>query len=174
MPSDNIVAMYVPPQILLGLALGPKSPLNFQRWPIRLTSTSGAMAATRHGMTFAASSFCPEAGTAGAVAVIGALFSWLGYAPNAVQSAESQAGIVWLMSVIPAIFTLLGGDHDLLHPRQPHHGTHPVRSGRAQGRHNFCLRTPCALLGPIDGGERYELTSPTALLWLAASWEPPH
>ena len=46
-PSDNIVAMYVL-QIPFGLALGPKSPLNFRCWPIRPTSTSGAMAA-RHG-----------------------------------------------------------------------------------------------------------------------------
>ena len=35
------------------------------------------------------------------------MFSALGYVPNAAQSAQSQAGIVWLMSVIPATFTLL-------------------------------------------------------------------
>ena len=27
--------------------------------------------------------------------------------PNAAQTADSQAGIVWLMSVIPAAFTLM-------------------------------------------------------------------
>ncbi len=42
-----------------------------------------------------------------AVGVIGVLFTTLGYVPNAAQSSDSQAGIVWLMSVIPAGFTLL-------------------------------------------------------------------
>ena len=94
------------------------------------------------------------------VAVIGALFSWLGYAQR--RSRPNHRRASWLMSVIPAIFTLLAAVMRSSHPRQPHHGTHPVRSGRAQGRHNFCLENTM-LLGPIDGGERYELTSPTAL-----------
>lgn len=105
-PSDNIVAMYVL-QILLGLALGPKSPLNFSMLADSADFNEWRNGRRATGMTFAASSFAQKLGTAGAVAVIGALFSWLGYVPNAVQSAESQAGIVWLMSVIPAIFTLL-------------------------------------------------------------------
>jgi GPH family glycoside/pentoside/hexuronide:cation symporter len=41
------------------------------------------------------------------VAVIGGLFTLLGYVPNVAQSTESQAGIVWLMSVIPAGFAAL-------------------------------------------------------------------
>ena len=66
------------------------------------------MAAAPRRMTFAASSFAQKLGTAVAVGVIGALFTALGYVPNAEQTAESQAGIVWLMSVIPAGFTLAG------------------------------------------------------------------
>ena len=42
-----------------------------------------------------------------AVAVIGALFTALGYVPNATQSAVSQEGIVWLMSFVPAVFSFL-------------------------------------------------------------------
>ena len=42
-----------------------------------------------------------------AVAVIGWLFTQLGYVANATQSAGSQAGIVWLMSFIPAAFAAL-------------------------------------------------------------------
>ena len=41
------------------------------------------------------------------MAVIGAIFTKLGYVANAAQSAVSQAGIVWLMSFIPAVFALL-------------------------------------------------------------------
>ena len=105
-PPDQITVMYAL-QIALGLALGPKSPLSFA-----MLADSADYNAWRHGrratgLTFAASSFAQKLGNALAVAVIGALFSALGYAPNAAQSADSQAGIVWLMSVIPATFTLL-------------------------------------------------------------------
>lgn len=103
---DQIVLMYAL-QIALGLVLGPKSPLSFA-----MLADSADYNEWRHGrrataMTFAASSFAQKLGTAVAVAVIGALFSALGYVPNAAQSAASQAGIVWLMSAIPASFTLL-------------------------------------------------------------------
>jgi GPH family glycoside/pentoside/hexuronide:cation symporter len=105
-PPDQITVMYAL-QIALGLALGPKSPLSFA-----MLADAADYNAWRHGrratgLTFAASSFAQKLGNALAVAVIGALFSALGYVPNAVQSADSQAGIVWLMSVIPAAFTLL-------------------------------------------------------------------
>jgi len=105
-PRDQIALMYAL-QIALGLCLGPKSPLSFA-----MLADSADYNEWRHGrratgMTFAASSFAQKLGTAVAVAVIGAIFSALGYVPNASQSADSQAGIVWLMSVIPAGFTLL-------------------------------------------------------------------
>ncbi len=105
-PSDAIVAMYAL-QVALGLVLGPKSPLSFS-----MLADSADYNEWRHGrrataLTFAASSFAQKLGTAVAVAVIGALFSALGYVPNAAQSAQSQTGIIWLMSVIPAAFTLM-------------------------------------------------------------------
>jgi len=57
-------------------------------------------------MTFAAATFSQKLGTAVAVAVIGWLFTRLGYVANVAQSSGSQAGIVWLMSLIPAAFAL--------------------------------------------------------------------
>lgn len=104
--ADQIVLMYAL-QIALGLVLGPKSPLSFS-----MLADSADYNEWRHGrratgMTFAASSFAQKLGTAVAVGVIGAIFTALGYVPNAAQSADSQAGIVWLMSVIPAAFTLI-------------------------------------------------------------------
>jgi GPH family glycoside/pentoside/hexuronide:cation symporter len=65
------------------------------------------MTATATALTFAAATFSQKLGTAVAVAVIGAIFTALGYVPNAVQSSGSQDGIVWLMSLIPALFALL-------------------------------------------------------------------
>ncbi|MGM9485697.1 MFS transporter [Roseateles sp. NT4] len=104
--TDQIVLMYAL-QIALGLVLGPKSPLSFSMLADSADYNEWRNGRRATGMTFAASSFAQKLGTAVAVAVIGALFSALGYVPNAAQSAESQAGIVWLMSVIPASFTLL-------------------------------------------------------------------
>ncbi len=104
--ADQIVWMYVL-QIALGLVLGPKSPLSFSMLADSADYNEWRNGRRATGMTFAASSFAQKLGTAVAVGVIGALFSALGYVPNAAQSAESQAGIVWLMSVIPASFTLL-------------------------------------------------------------------
>ena len=104
--ADQIVLMYAL-QIALGLTLGPKSPLSFSMLADSADYNEWRNGRRATGMTFAASSFAQKLGTAVAVAVIGTLFTALGYVPNAAQSAESQAGIVWLMSVIPAAFTLL-------------------------------------------------------------------
>ncbi|HEY8879166.1 MAG TPA: MFS transporter [Roseateles sp.] len=104
--ADQIWLMYAL-QIALGLALGPKSPLNFSMLADSADYNEWRNGRRATGMTFAASSFAQKLGTAVAVGVIGALFTALGYVPNAAQSADSQAGIVWLMSVIPAAFTLL-------------------------------------------------------------------
>ena len=94
-------------QIALGLTLGPKSPLNFSMLADSADYNEWRNGRRATAMTFAASSFAQKLGTAVTIAVIGGLFTWLGYVPNAAQSAESQAGIVWLMSVIPAAFTLI-------------------------------------------------------------------
>lgn len=104
--ADQIALMYAL-QIALGFCLGPKSPLSFSMLADSADYNEWRNGRRATGMTFAASSFAQKLGTAIAVAVIGVLFTTLGYVPNAAQSAESQAGIVWLMSVIPAGFTLL-------------------------------------------------------------------
>lgn len=104
--ADQILLMYAL-QIALGLVLGPKSPLSFSMLADAADYNEWRNGRRATAMTFAASSFAQKLGTAVAVGVIGTLFTTLGYVPNAAQSAESQAGIVWLMSVIPAAFTLL-------------------------------------------------------------------
>jgi GPH family glycoside/pentoside/hexuronide:cation symporter len=94
-------------QIALGLVLGPKSPLAYSMCADAADYNEWRTGRRATAMTFAASSFAQKAGTAVAVAVIGGLFTLLGYVPNVAQSTESQAGIVWLMSVIPAGFAAL-------------------------------------------------------------------
>ncbi|WP_229505123.1 MFS transporter [Massilia mucilaginosa] len=103
---EQITAMYAL-QIALGLVLGPKSPLAFSMYADSADYNEWRNGRRATAMTFAAATFSQKLGTALAMAVIGMVFTQLGYVPNAAQSSGSQAGIVWLMSVIPAVFALL-------------------------------------------------------------------
>jgi GPH family glycoside/pentoside/hexuronide:cation symporter len=104
---------FVPPQQVwllfvlqagLGFALGPKSPLTFAMLADAADYNEWRTGRRATAMTFAAATFAQKLGTALAVAVIGTIFAWLGYVPNAVQGAASSGGILWLMSLIPAGF----------------------------------------------------------------------
>ena len=105
-PKDQIALMFAL-QIALGLVLGPKSPLAFSMYADTADYNEWRTGRRATAMTFAAATFSQKLGTALAVAVIGAIFTALGYVPNAAQTSGSQAGIVWLMSFIPAAFAAL-------------------------------------------------------------------
>jgi len=105
-PKDQVGLMFAL-QIGMGLVLGPKSPLAFSMYADTADYNEWRTGRRATAMTFAAATFSQKLGTALAVAVIGALFTALGYVPNAEQSTGSQAGIVWLMSLIPAAFALM-------------------------------------------------------------------
>lgn len=105
-PPERIDLMFVL-QASLGLVLGPKSPLAFSMYADTADYNEWKTGRRATAMTFAAATFSQKLGTAVAVSVIGIVFSALGYVPNAAQSSGSQAGIVWLMSFVPAIFALL-------------------------------------------------------------------
>ncbi|MES2674246.1 MAG: MFS transporter [Pseudomonadota bacterium] len=94
-------------QIAMGLVLGPKSPLAFSMYADTADYNEWRTGRRATAMTFAAATFSQKLGTALAAAVIGSVFTALGYVANAVQSSASQNGIVLLMSFIPAIFALL-------------------------------------------------------------------
>lgn len=91
----------------LGLVLGPKSPLAFSMYADTADYNEWRTGRRATAMTFAAATFSQKLGTAVAVSVIGVVFTALGYVPNAAQSTGSQAGIVWLMSFVPAAFALV-------------------------------------------------------------------
>lgn len=105
-PPGRIDLMFVL-QAGLGLALGPKSPLAFSMYADTADYNEWRTGRRATAMTFAAATFSQKLGTAVAVSVIGIVFTALGYVPNAAQSTGSQAGIVWLMSFVPAAFALL-------------------------------------------------------------------
>jgi GPH family glycoside/pentoside/hexuronide:cation symporter len=105
-PPDAVWLMFVL-QAGMGLVLGPKSPLAFSMYADTADYNEWRTGRRATGLTFAAATFSQKLGTAVAVAVIGSVFTRLGYVANATQTAGSQAGIVWLMSFIPAAFAVL-------------------------------------------------------------------
>jgi GPH family glycoside/pentoside/hexuronide:cation symporter len=104
-PPDQVGLMFVL-QGGLGLVLGPKSPLAFSMYADTADYNEWRTGRRATAMTFAAATFSQKLGTAVAVAVIGSVFTALGYVPNAVQGSGSREGIVWLMSFIPAAFAV--------------------------------------------------------------------
>lgn len=104
-PPDQVGLMFAL-QAGLGLVLGPKSPLAFSMYADTADYNEWRTGRRATAMTFAAATFSQKLGTAVAVAVIGSVFTALGYVPNAVQGSGSREGIVWLMSFIPAAFAV--------------------------------------------------------------------
>jgi GPH family glycoside/pentoside/hexuronide:cation symporter len=105
-PKDQITSMFAL-QIAIGLVLGPKSPLAFSMYADTADYNECCTGRRATAMTFAAATFSQKLGTALAAAVMGWVFTALGYVANAVQTPKSQTGIVLLISFIPAVFAFL-------------------------------------------------------------------
>jgi GPH family glycoside/pentoside/hexuronide:cation symporter len=105
-PKDQIVWMFAL-QIVTGLVLGPKSPLAFAMYADTADYNEWRTGRRATALTFAAATFSQKLGTALAAAVMGWLFTALGYVANVVQTAQSINGILMLMSFIPALFAFL-------------------------------------------------------------------
>jgi GPH family glycoside/pentoside/hexuronide:cation symporter len=102
-PKNQIALMFAI-QIAIGLVLGPKSPLAWSMYADTADYNEWRTGRRATAMTFAAATFSQKLGTALAAAVMGWLFTALGYVANAAQTARSQTGILMLMSFIPAVF----------------------------------------------------------------------
>lgn len=105
-PKDNIPAIFIL-QCLIGLCLGPKSPLVFSMY-----ADTADYGEWKHGrrataMVFSAAAFSQKLGGALAGASIGWVLAYLGYSPNQTQSDASELGIVMLMTIFPAVFAAL-------------------------------------------------------------------
>jgi GPH family glycoside/pentoside/hexuronide:cation symporter len=105
-PKDQIAWIFGL-QIAIGLVLGPKSPLAFSMYADTADYSEWRTTRRATAMTFAAATFSQKLGTALAAAVMGSVFTALGYVANATQAAKSQMGIVMLMSIILAVFAFL-------------------------------------------------------------------
>ena len=102
-PKDQIVLMFVL-QVAIGLVLGPKSPLAFSMYADTADYNEWRTGRRATALTFAAATFSQKLGTALAAAVMGSVFTALGYVANAAQTPRSQTGIILMMSFIPAGF----------------------------------------------------------------------
>jgi GPH family glycoside/pentoside/hexuronide:cation symporter len=105
-PKDMIWAIFTL-NVLISLALGPKSPLTWSMYADTADYTEWRFRRRATAMTFAAASFAQKLGgslgSAGMLWVLAAI----GYVAHQAQSGASQAGIALLQTVIPGLFALL-------------------------------------------------------------------
>ena len=94
---------------LVGLLLGPKSPLAFSMYADCADYTEWKTGRRATAMTFAAATFSQKLGGAVASATIAWVLAGMGYVANQAQSDASQLGILLLLTVIPGVVALLAG-----------------------------------------------------------------
>lgn len=105
-PKEQVMVMYGL-QIAIGFALGPKSPLVFSMYADTADYSEWKNGRRATAMIFSAAAFAQKLGGAIAGAMIGWLLASIGYVANQAQTADSQDGIVLLMTLIPAVFAAL-------------------------------------------------------------------
>jgi GPH family glycoside/pentoside/hexuronide:cation symporter len=101
-PRDAIWLLFVL-NTLVGLALGPKSPLAFSMYADCADYTEWKTGRRATALTFSAATFSQKLGGALAAAVIGWMLAAMGYVANEAQSDASQLGIALLLTVIPGV-----------------------------------------------------------------------
>jgi len=99
-PRDMVWLMFAL-NTLIGLALGPKSPLAFSMYADCADYTEWKTGRRATALTFSAATFSQKLGGALASAVIAWVLAGMGYVANQAQSDASQTGIVLLLTVIP-------------------------------------------------------------------------
>lgn len=105
-PATNIVSIFVL-HALIGLVLGPKSPLAYSMYADTADYTEWKTGRRATAMTFSAANFSQKLGGALASFIIGMVLASLGYVANEAQTDASQVGIVLTISVIPGTFALI-------------------------------------------------------------------
>ncbi|WP_434031715.1 MFS transporter [[Pseudomonas] boreopolis] len=106
LPPDAIAAAFAL-NMLIGFALGPKSPLAFSMYADTADYNEWRTGRRATGLNFAAATFSQKLGGALASAAIAWVLAAMGYVANQSQSDASQHGIVLLMTVIPGLVALL-------------------------------------------------------------------
>ena len=105
-PKDMIGAMFAL-NILISLALGPKSPLTWSMYADTADYNEWKTGRRATAMTFSAATFAQKLGSAaGSFAMLG-LLGILGYEANQAQSDASMTGINFLQTALPGSFAAI-------------------------------------------------------------------
>lgn len=105
-PKDAIWLMFTM-NILIGLALGPKSPIAWSMYADTADYTEWKTGRRATGMTFSAATFAQKLGGALGSAVMLWVLSAIGYVANEAQNNASQNGIALLQTVIPGVIAFI-------------------------------------------------------------------
>ena len=105
-PKDSIWLMFLI-HILIGLTLGPKSPLVFSMYADTADYTEWKTGRRATAMTFSAAIFSQKLGGALASFGIGAVLATMGYVANEAQTDATQTGILITISIAPGAVALL-------------------------------------------------------------------
>ncbi|QKX16259.1 glycoside-pentoside-hexuronide (GPH):cation symporter [Microbulbifer sp. YPW1] len=105
-PKDAVWLMFTL-NILISLALGPKSPLAWSMFADCADYTEWRSGRRATAMTFSAATFSMKLGGAMGSALMLWVLAAIGYVAREAQSGASQAGIALLQTVIPGAFALL-------------------------------------------------------------------
>jgi len=101
------IAMMFLLNILISLALGPKSPLTWSMYADTADYNEWRTGRRATAMTFSAATFSQKLGGALGSAVIGVVLAAIGYTANQAQSNASQFGIVLMQTAVPGAFAFV-------------------------------------------------------------------
>jgi GPH family glycoside/pentoside/hexuronide:cation symporter len=104
-PKDMIWLIFTM-HFLVGLSLGPKSPLAFSMFADTADYTEWKTGRRATAITFAAATFAQKLGWALSSFIIGLVLTAVGYVANTEQTSSSQEGILIVISIIPGIIAL--------------------------------------------------------------------
>lgn len=93
--------------VLISLALGPKSPLTWSMYADTADYTEWKTGRRATAMTFSAATFSQKLGGALGSAIMLWVLAWFGYEAKQAQSDASQFGIVLLQTAAPGVFALM-------------------------------------------------------------------
>lgn len=105
-PKDMVWAIFAL-NVLISLALGPKSPLTWSMYADTADYNEWKNGRRATAMTFSAATFAQKLGGSLGSAGILWVLAVIGYAANEAQSGASQSGIALLQTAVPGGFALL-------------------------------------------------------------------
>ena len=105
-PSEAIGLMFTF-NILISLALGPKSPLTWSMYADAADYNEWKFGRRATAMTFSAATFSQKLGSAGGASAMFAILAYFGYQANVAQTGASLEGIKLLQTLAPGGFAIL-------------------------------------------------------------------